>query len=162
MMPFTAEEVWSALPARETSSVHLAAFPVADEKLRDKGLEARWEKLMEVRRLASLELEKARQTGQIGKSLEAQVEIEPDTDATGKMLRELGPLLESVLIVSQARVGQLTGGQLRAKVMAAEGYQMRSLLAVDKGRRREWEASRIVRAMRRGDRTHHGPKAGGD
>ncbi len=37
------------------------------------------------------------------------------------MLRELGPLLESVLIVSQARVGQLTGGQLRAKVMAAEG-----------------------------------------
>ncbi len=63
VMPFTAEEVWSALPARETSSVHLAAFPVADEKLRDKGLEARWEKLMEVRRLASLELEKARQTG---------------------------------------------------------------------------------------------------
>ena len=58
VLPFTAEEVWSFLPAREAQSVHLATFPVADEKQRDKQLEARLEKLLEVRRVASLELEK--------------------------------------------------------------------------------------------------------
>jgi isoleucyl-tRNA synthetase len=121
VMPFTAEEVWNFLPAREAESVHLAAFPVADEKQRDKQLEARWEKLLEVRRAASLELEKARQNKAIGKSLEAQVEIEPDTEATRQLLQDFGPLLETVLIVSQARVGKLTDGQLRVKVTPAAG-----------------------------------------
>ena len=121
VMPFTAEEVWSFLPAREAESVLLAAFPVADEKQRDKQLEARWEKLLEVRRAASLELEKARQNKAIGKSLEAQVEIEPDTEATRQLLQDFGPLLETVLIVSQARVGKLTDGQLRVKVTPAAG-----------------------------------------
>jgi len=121
VMPFTAEEVWSFLPAREAESVHLAAFPVADEMQRDKQLEARWEKVLEVRRVASLELEKARQNKAIGKSLEAQVEIEPDTEATRQLLQDFGPLLETVLIVSQARVGKLTDGQLRVKVTPAAG-----------------------------------------
>ena len=38
VMPFTADEVWSFLPGRETESVHLAKFPVADAKLRDDGI----------------------------------------------------------------------------------------------------------------------------
>jgi isoleucyl-tRNA synthetase len=121
VMPFTAEEVWSYLPARETESIHLAAFPVVDGTLRDKPLEARWEQLFEIRRVASLELEKARQDKTIGKSLEARVEIEPESEATRALLQGLGPLLETVLIVSQARVGQLTGSQLRVKVLPAAG-----------------------------------------
>jgi len=121
VMPFTAEEVWSCLPARETESVHLAAFPAVDEALRDQALEARWERLFEVRRVAALELEKARQDKTIGKSLEARVEIEPDSEPTRALLLGLGPLLETVLIVSQARVGQLTGSQLRVTVLPAAG-----------------------------------------
>ena len=122
VLPFTAEEVWSNLPARATESVHLADFPATDESLRDKELEARWERLMEVRRVASLELEQARQNKMIGKSLEAAVLIEPDTEATRELLERLGPLLETVLIVSQAKVSKkLTGAGLRVTVTAAAG-----------------------------------------
>ena len=51
--PYTADEVWSFLPGRETESVHLAKLPVADAKLRDTDLEARWERVLDVRRVAS-------------------------------------------------------------------------------------------------------------
>ena len=121
VMPFTADEVWSFLPGRETESVHLAAFPVADAKWRDAELEARWERLLDVRRIASLELEKARQSKTIGKSLEAQVEIEPDNDAARALLEKIGPLLETVLIVSKVRIAKPTGGALRVKVGVASG-----------------------------------------
>ena len=74
VMPFTADEVWSYLPGRSTESVHLAEFPKVDERWRDQALEARWEKLLTVMwRAAAAELEKARQAGTIGKSLEAEV-----------------------------------------------------------------------------------------
>jgi isoleucyl-tRNA synthetase len=121
VMPFTADEVWSSLPGQPTESVHLAEFPVAGT--RDEALEARWEKLRQVRTAAALELEKARQAGTIGKSLEAKVVIEPDSEATQKLLAGLGPMLETVLIVSQAKVGQLTGGGLRVNVSAADGQK---------------------------------------
>ena len=121
VMPFTADEVWSFLPGRETESVHLAKFPTADARLRNTELEVRWERLLEVRRVVALELEKARQAGQIGKSLEARVEIEPNDEPARELLAKLGPLLETVLIVSQVRVARPTGGELRVKVDPAAG-----------------------------------------
>ncbi len=121
VMPFTADEVWSCLPGRETESVHLAKFPVTNATRRDTELEARWERLLTVRRVASLELEKARQAKTIGKSLEAQVVIEPDNEATRDLLEGLGPMLESVLIVSRVQVARPTGGELRVRVSPAPG-----------------------------------------
>ncbi len=121
VMPFTADEVWSYLPGHEGESVHLAAFPKAGK--RDAELEARWEKLLEVRRVAAGELEKARQAGTIGKSLEAQVEIRPADEATQQLLTKFGPVLEPVLIVSQVQIGQLTGSDLQVTVSPAAGQK---------------------------------------
>jgi isoleucyl-tRNA synthetase len=121
VMPFTAEEVWSSLPGPPMESVHLADFPAVGQ--RDEALEARWEKLLQVRSAVALELEKARQAGTIGKSLEAQVEILPDGPATRELLTGAAALLETVLIVSQVNVGQLTDGQLRVNVSAAAGQK---------------------------------------
>jgi isoleucyl-tRNA synthetase len=121
VMPFTADEVWSYLPGRETESVHLAGFPNVDQSLRDEELERRWKKVREVRAGVDLELEKARQSKTIGKSLEAQVEIEANNDATRVLLEELGPVLETVLIVSQVKVARTTAGELRVKVSPASG-----------------------------------------
>jgi isoleucyl-tRNA synthetase len=121
VMPFTADEVWSFLPCRETESVHLADFPNVDESLRDEELEKRWRKVRAVRAAVDFELEKARQAKTIGKSLEAQVEIEPDNEATGDLLEKLGPTLEAVLIVSQVRVARPTGSELRVRVSPAAG-----------------------------------------
>jgi isoleucyl-tRNA synthetase len=123
VMPFTAEEIWSCLPGRETESIHLAVYPKVDERLRDAELDARWEKVLDVRRVVALELEKARAAGTFGKSLGAQVLIEPDAAATKELLTGLGTLLETVLIVSQVKVGQLTGGPMRVTVSPAEGQK---------------------------------------
>jgi len=121
VLPFTADEVWNSLTGREMESVHLAKFPVADATRRDTDLEARWERILDVRRVASLELEKARQDKTIGKSLEAQVEIEANNEATRELLSTLGSVLETVLIVSQVKVAPSTGGELRVKVSPASG-----------------------------------------
>ena len=121
VMPFTAEEVWSFVPGRAPESVHMAEFPAVDARLRDAPLETRWEKLMRIREAVMVELEKARQAGSIGKSLEAQVLIEPDSDATGELLKQFAPVLETVLIVSQTKIGKPTGGTLRVKVSRSAG-----------------------------------------
>jgi isoleucyl-tRNA synthetase len=121
VVPFTAEEVWQNLPGRPAESVHLSAFPRGDEWPQAPALETRWAKVMEVRRLAALELEKARQAGLIGKSLEAAVVIAPDNAATAEVLTGLGPWLETVLIVSQAQVAPVTGAATVVTVHRAEG-----------------------------------------
>jgi isoleucyl-tRNA synthetase len=113
--------VWNFLPGRKTESVHLAGFPKVDPGLRDEELEQRWRKVRAVRAAVDLELEKARQSKTIGKSLEAQVEIEPQDEEVGGLLEKLGPALETVLIVSQVRVTRPTGGELRVKVSQATG-----------------------------------------
>jgi len=123
VMPFTADEVWGYLPGRETASVHQAQFPSADVSRRDTALEARWQKLLEVRSAVALELEKARQAGVIGKSLEAQVEIIPGDDATRDLLKGLGTLLETVLIVSAVQIAPPKGDGLRVRVSRAEGQK---------------------------------------
>jgi len=119
VLPFTAEEVWQAVPGRSAASVHLAEFPVAGP--RDVPLEERWQKLLAIREAAAVELEKARQSKQIGKSLEARVEIAPDSEATRALLTAVAPVLPTVLIVSQAAVGPVNPGGLRVTVKRAEG-----------------------------------------
>jgi isoleucyl-tRNA synthetase len=119
VMPFTADEVWQAAPGRPVESVHLAEFPVAGQ--RDLQLEERWQKLLAIREAAAVELEKARQSKQIGKSLEAQVEIVPDSEATRELLTAAAPVLPTVLIVSQATVGPVSQDGLRVTVKAADG-----------------------------------------
>jgi isoleucyl-tRNA synthetase len=121
IMPFTADEAWSFLPGREAESVHLAGFPKVDQSLRDKELERRWRQVREVRERVDLKLEEERKAGRIGKSLEAQVELEPPNKEIGELLGKLGPTLARVLIVSQVQVAQPTGGDLRVRVSPAAG-----------------------------------------
>jgi isoleucyl-tRNA synthetase len=91
------------MPARpgKGESVFLETFaqtppqPGADELL------ARWERLIETRRLVNKALESAR--GEIGKSLEAAVTIAADA-STCSFLASFGDLLKDVLIVSSVAV----------------------------------------------------------
>ncbi|MCX7886393.1 MAG: isoleucine--tRNA ligase [Verrucomicrobiae bacterium] len=123
VLPFTADEVWSHLPGRNTDSVHLAEFPVPDAAWQDAALEQRWERLLAVRSKVAAELERARQAGLIGKSLEAQVEIAPDSQATRQWLEQFGGWLETVLIVSAVRLSEPTGDSLKVVVRRADGQK---------------------------------------
>jgi len=80
MLPFTTEEAWrDRYPDRE--SVHLEQFPAVPGEWRDEALEAKWNKIRDVRRVVTgaLEIERARKT--IGSSLEA-VPVVYMTDAS--------------------------------------------------------------------------------
>ncbi len=70
MLPFTTEEAFlERYPEKE--SVHLEQFPTIPGEWRDAGLEKKWRKVRDVRRVVTgaLEIERARKT--IGSSLEA-------------------------------------------------------------------------------------------
>jgi isoleucyl-tRNA synthetase len=74
VLVFTAEEAWTARFG-ETESVHLQTFPVLPAEWRDDVLAAKWEKIREQRRAATLALEEMRRAGEIGSSLQASVTL---------------------------------------------------------------------------------------
>ncbi|MGA8744119.1 MAG: isoleucine--tRNA ligase [Terracidiphilus sp.] len=89
ILSFTSDEVWEYLPATASRepSVHLALFPKPEEiyskdptKLLDE-----WKQIFNLRDRVMLVLEEARKEKQIGKGLEADVEIR----FSGELLNEL-------------------------------------------------------------------------
>jgi isoleucyl-tRNA synthetase len=103
--PFTAEEAWEFLGEKE--SVHLQLFPSLPALDVSADFLPRWEKLLAVRGRVNEQLEKARQTKEIGKSLEAAVVL-PEGDA-GLIAEDV---FAELLIVSQVKRGaELTVGK---------------------------------------------------
>jgi isoleucyl-tRNA synthetase len=84
ILSFTADEVYQSLP-HTTGSVHLTLFPEPEE-LADlssdfvKALLADWIPLLAIRDEALKSLEVSRKSGQIGKALEANIELEAMTE----------------------------------------------------------------------------------
>ena len=74
VLVFTAEEAWCARFGRE-NSVHEQAFMDMPVEWNDPALEERWTRVRAVRRVITTEIEGARRSGQIGSSLQAQVEL---------------------------------------------------------------------------------------
>ncbi|MDR3476128.1 MAG: isoleucine--tRNA ligase [Devosia sp.] len=74
ILPFTAEESWLSRHP-EAVSVHLELFPELPESWLDEALEARWEKIVRVRRVVTGALEIERRDKRIGSSLEAAPKV---------------------------------------------------------------------------------------
>jgi isoleucyl-tRNA synthetase len=109
VLSFTAEEIWGVMPHHDPSrpvSVHLALFPSFDGRYRDAALAAKWDRVLEVRRMIAKTLEVARQGGVIGSSLEAGVTVwlpAGDAAADERLLREAAIVSElHVLPLSEA------------------------------------------------------------
>ena len=71
---FTAEESWTARFG-DTESVHLQLFPTLPAAWQDEALAAKWERIREIRRSITGELEVKRRDGEIGSSLQAAVAL---------------------------------------------------------------------------------------
>jgi len=99
VLSFTAEEIWQALPSRpgRAESVFLEPFAATAPAPDADRLLARWDRLIEVRRLVNKALEGAK--AEIGKSLEAAVTISADAE-TRAFLAGFGGQLAEVFIVS--------------------------------------------------------------
>jgi isoleucyl-tRNA synthetase len=109
ILSFTAEEIWQHLPGKREDSVFLStwyelpsAFYPEGEILRRMGA-VFWEQVTVVREAVSKELEKLRVTGEIGSSLDAEVDLYAD-DETQAMLKTVGDELRFILITSCVRV----------------------------------------------------------
>ena len=127
VLPFTAEEIWAALPGKKEESVHLARFDGLNDfpVLADSDSEAAWERLTKLREEASVILEQARRDKVIGSSLEGAIALsgsealEADRAATGTSGTGLADLLIVSEIVEGAeaasgRVARLPGLPRRA------------------------------------------------
>ncbi len=99
ILSFTAEEIWQAMPVRpgKGESVFLETFVQTPSPAGAQELLARWERLIEIRRLVNKALESAK--GEIGKSLEAAVTITAAAE-TRAFLAGFGEQLKDIFIVS--------------------------------------------------------------
>ena len=118
ILAFTADEAWEFVPGAENESVHedqvrpLLAKCSADE-------ERAWSELFALRERVLPELEKARQSKLIGKSLEAKVRLTASREELGAA-QQHEPTLRELLNVSQLTV-QVGDSDLRVEVGRADG-----------------------------------------
>jgi len=104
--PFTADEIWEALPGKKEESVHLARFEsLASFSAIQRDAEAApaWDRLARLREEVSALLEQARREKTIGSSLEAAVALTSDAglDADRAATATSGPALADLFIVSE-------------------------------------------------------------
>jgi isoleucyl-tRNA synthetase len=75
VLPFTAEEVWIALPGPKEESVHLARFDTLDDLPEPSAQGDAWDRLTRLREEVAVILEEARRDKVIGSSLEGAIAL---------------------------------------------------------------------------------------
>ena len=124
ILSFTAEEVYDNMPYEDAESVHLTDFPTKN-LIDDAALEAKWDKLLEVRDDVNKALEESRNEKVIGKSLEAAVEIYSNDNEVVELLNSVDNL-HQLFIVSKVEVKENDGvayDLATVKVTKAEGHR---------------------------------------
>lgn len=120
---FTSEEIWQTLPdsMKDAESVHLSAWPAADDSFEDAALDDKWNRLIQVRDDVLKVLEVARNEKRIGNALEAKVELYPKGEVR-ELLADNEGMLPMLFIVSQVTVmdGESPDGA-EIRVVPAEG-----------------------------------------
>ncbi|HEX8978295.1 MAG TPA: isoleucine--tRNA ligase [Parasulfuritortus sp.] len=105
VLSFTAEEIWALLC--KADSVFLSVWHNLPTQADEETLLARWNRLRELRGLATKRIEELRAAGQVGSSLQAEVIFFAD-DRDYELLASLGDDLRFVVITSAAKVERTT------------------------------------------------------
>ena len=124
ILSFTAEEIYDNMPYEDAESVHLLDFPEKNV-IEDAALEAKWDKLLEVRDDVNKALEESRNEKVIGKSLEAAVEIYSNDSEVVELLNSVDNL-HQLFIVSSVEVKENDGATYdlaTVKVTKAQGHR---------------------------------------
>lgn len=103
--PHLAEDIWLSLPEPQRMKVNgqapvsavMLPWPEVNKAALNYELAAEFETLLAVKEAVNQALEVPRSEGHIGKSLEAQVFIQPAEDATGRVLARLSQAEQEVL-----------------------------------------------------------------
>jgi isoleucyl-tRNA synthetase len=105
VLSFTAEEIWSFLPGEKQQSVFLTTWyePLDQLPLESTFTPVFWQQLINVRNAVNKELEKVRQAGEIGGSLEAKVTLSGSAELV-EALERVGDELRFLLMTSEVEV----------------------------------------------------------
>jgi isoleucyl-tRNA synthetase len=131
ILSFTAEEVWKYIPGEsgKAESIHLTQFPALKKEYLDDALNDRWERIWEIRAVATKALEEARKEKVIGLSLDAQVHLYL-SEKDYQFLQPYREDLKFIFIVSSVTLHPAGKGpaggakdekEVRAEVLRAEG-----------------------------------------
>ncbi len=126
VLAFTSEEIWSAMPhtsSDNTASVVLNDMPLPTDSFSFPEIEARYEKLFELRDTVMKALEEARAEKRIGKSLDAKVVITASNDEELELMNSFDCELADLFIVSSAELSDTTAAELSVDVSPADGYK---------------------------------------
>jgi isoleucyl-tRNA synthetase len=121
VLSFTADEVWSFMPAVREPSVFLAGFGEPPQTWCDEALGARFDRLLELRSAVTKALEEARQRGVVKQGSEARVTIEGDADLRALLAAGLAELPALFVVAEVALEGRGAGTPLRVGVSRAPG-----------------------------------------
>ena len=114
-LSFTAEEAWQVLGLGETIFTETYSdFAGAEQQTE---LLAKWARIREIRELVNKEIEAVRTTGQVGASLQAEIELTAPSEDHA-LLASLGDDLKFVLIVSKVTLRE--GDAIAVKVTPSE------------------------------------------
>jgi isoleucyl-tRNA synthetase len=138
MLCFTMEEAWLSRHGGE-GSVHLEQFPDVPQAWRDKGLEARWEKIRQVRAVITGALEIERRDKRIGSSLEAAPEVHVANPAL--LAAIAGVDLAEIAITSAARLIEGEGPAAAFRLPEVPGVAVVPGLAEGRKCARSWKVS---------------------
>jgi len=103
ILPHTADEVWSFIPAVTEESVQLTDLPVAKDIPNAKSLETKWNAFLKLRDEVLKALEEARNAKVIGKSLTAKVALYVNAE-TKELLDSIKENIAQLFIVSDFEV----------------------------------------------------------
>ncbi len=102
LLSFTAEEAWKVLKKKTGGTIFVETFPALPEAADEAALIDKWTRVRAVRAEVQKQLEPARERGEIGSSLQAEVEVRTNAETAG-LLQSLGDELRFVFITSAAR-----------------------------------------------------------
>ncbi len=119
IISFTAEEAWQTLHKNRQDSVFFSTWHSLPEF--SQNLLSSWQNLRDMRVVIQKAIEKAREDGVLGSSLEAEIEIEADPEKC-KILERIGMELKYVLLTSKVELRKVDRRGLKVMVKKSQ-YQ---------------------------------------
>jgi isoleucyl-tRNA synthetase len=121
VLSFTAEEAWTILGKDAGDSVWLHTWYRFPPMMQD-GLDVRWSELRAVRADTQKEIEVLRSAGELGSSLQAEIEVFVSGERF-ELLNRLGDDLRFVFITSSARVERASSAQDERVAVRASAHR---------------------------------------
>ena len=117
ILSFTTEEIYRLISA-DKKSIHLEKFLDFPKKMQDDEINLKWTKLIKIRDICNLSIEKKRAEKTIGSSLEASLKIQLNSEYM-KIAKDTD--FSELCITSSAIISKIENSEIEVETVKAEG-----------------------------------------